>query len=279
METPINVLQYTDFRKFISDFLSASKSNELKISLRGLAEKSGIDACNLVKALKSERNLAPAAAKKLSRGLGLKEKERDYFLCLVAYCQARTHEEKKKHFEAMMSFTESSIRILHADEYEFYDKWYYTAVREALSFYQCDGTNCEALGKIIKPKISADEVKSSLNLLERLKFINKNEKGFYQRTEPVLSSGYDARSVALNNHIINSMDLARSHIGKSSGQINHSAVAFSVSEEDFRKIEDEIRQFRRRILDMARQSEKPDRVYQFNMQLFPLSEPYAGEGA
>ena len=55
-------------------------------------------------------------------------------------------------------------------------------------------------------------------------------------------------------------------------------TGITVSGDTFKKIEEETRSFRKRILTMAQNSENPDRTYHFNIQVFPTSK-WKGNGA
>jgi len=272
-----SVFEYTDYRKFLKDTFDAMKAATPKVSYRSIAAQAGINAGNLVKILKGERNLTLAAALKLYEVCSFCKKEKEYFQNMLLFCQAKNHAEKKRHFEHMMSFKESKVRVVEADQYEFYDKWYYTAVREALAFFPFNGENAGALGRLIIPVVSAEEVKKAIELLVSLRLIEKDANGCYKRREALLSSGIGAQSIALNNYIISSMSLAQQAIGRGEGVMNLSSVTLTMSTEDFIKVEEEIRALRRTIMDMASRSRAPNRVWQVNLQIFPLTKEYVGE--
>jgi uncharacterized protein (TIGR02147 family) len=268
----VNVFEYTDYRKYLKDFYEDKKKENPHYSYRLITSKGGINAGNFVKILKGERNLTLEAALKISRAYKLNKKETDYFQNMVLFCQGKNHEEKKRHFEKMMSFRESSVRVLNADQYEFYTKWYYTAVREILAFFPYNGDNAAELGKMILPSISEEEVKTAIDLLLKLNLAEKNEQGLYKRKDSTISTGNDAKSVVLNNFIINTMKLAEKAIDLAPGELNLSSVSLTVSTEDYLKIQEETRAFRRRILEIAQASMNPNRVYQLNIQVFPLTK-------
>lgn len=271
-----SVFAYTDYRKFLKDTFDEMKASAARTSYRAIAAQAGINAGNLVKILKGERNLTLASALKLYDVCKMCKKEKEYFQNMLLFCQAKNHVEKKRYFENMLSFKQSKARIVDADQYEFYDKWYYTAVRETLAFYPFNGENSAALGKLITPTVSEEEVTKAIDLLLSLGLIDKDEAGFYKRKDALLSSGTSARSVELNNYIIGSMALAQQAIGRGDGPMNLSSVAITMTEEDFKKVEEEIRSFRRTIMDLAARSQAPNRVWQVSIQAFPLTKEYVG---
>jgi uncharacterized protein (TIGR02147 family) len=170
------------------------------------------------------------------------------------------------------------VRLLQSDQYEFYDKWYYTAVREVLSIHRFRG-DYRALAKAVLPNITPQEAENAIALLERLGLIVK-QKGVYHLTGSAISTGYDVQSLALNNFVVSSLALAREALDTIPGRDrNLSWTTFAVSQAVFRQIEDELRGFRRRIQELAATDPKPERAYQVNFQLFPISPaPEAAAG-
>jgi uncharacterized protein (TIGR02147 family) len=272
----ISIFNYTDFRKYLTDYYADKKKEHSRFSYRLLATQGGINPGNFAKMLKGERNLSLGAAIKLARALKLNRRERDYFQAMVLFCQAEIHEEKRRCFEDLMAFKESAVRILDANQYRFYDKWYYTAVREALAFFPLTDSNAGMLGKCIIPSISEKQVAQAIALLLDLKLAEKTDQGTYRRTDALISTGNDIRSLTLNNFVIDTMHLAEQAISKGIQDTNLSSVTFSVANRDFEAVQEEVRKCRRRIMEIAKESNAPDRVYQFNVQLFPLTQRYGG---
>jgi uncharacterized protein (TIGR02147 family) len=274
----LNIFEYTDFRKYLIDYYEYQKKEGSRFSYRLLSTQTGMNPGNFTKMLKGERNLPVQAAIQISYALNHNKKEKLYFQAMVLFCQAKSHEDKRRHFEELMTFKESSVRVLDASHYMFYDKWYYTAVRESLAFFPLYDDNFGKLGKTIIPPITENQVASAVKLLTELNLIKKDEYGRYNRTDVLLSTGNNIKSLTLNNFILHTMKLAENAINTGQKDTNLSSVSFSISGADFEQIQEEVRLCRRKILEIARNSELPDRVYQFNIQLFPLTERYEGEG-
>ena len=75
------------------------------------------------------------------------------------------------------------------DQFEYFDHWYHAVIRELVTFYPYVGDDA-ALGLMVRPPITASQVKSSIALLERLSMIRKNpETGFYEQMQGLISSG------------------------------------------------------------------------------------------
>ena len=68
------------------------------------------------------------------------------------------------------------------------------------------------------------------------------------------------------------LDLAKGSYQAVPGKFrSHSTLTLSIAEPDFRRIREEITSLRKRILELARNSPAPDRVYQVTFNVFPLS--------
>ncbi len=130
-----NVLEYSDYRKFLGDFYRENKARNPAYSYRYIAQKVGYRSPSFFNHILSGRtNISTAMTGRFAAFLGLKRKEADYFEALVQFNQAGNHDEKKRNLEKMMSFRDSRVRIVEADHYEYFEKWYYLAFRERLHF-------------------------------------------------------------------------------------------------------------------------------------------------
>lgn len=89
---------------------------------------------------------------------------------------------------------------MDATQYAYYEKWFYSVIREVLAFYPFKA-DFRQLARMLEPPISAAEAKKAIKLLADLKLIHKNEDGFNKKTDPVITPGYDTRSLAVNQFI------------------------------------------------------------------------------
>lgn len=270
------VFEYSDYRKFLRDFYEKEKSKDKKFTYRYLAQKVGFkSAGHFTQILKGKANISITLIERFARAFKLRKRESEYFCSMVLFNQAKRHEDKKFYFEKLASFKEAAIKIVDAKQFEFYDKWYYSAIRELLDFFPCDGSNCEQVAKMITPSITPNKVKKSLSLLKELHLIQKDEEGYYRKVDSVISTGYEAQALAISNFAINTMELAKEAIDRfPKKERNLSWMTINVSEEGFEDIQEKLRAFRRSALEIAKKDKKSNRVYQFNFQVYPLSRPY-----
>jgi uncharacterized protein (TIGR02147 family) len=273
LEKNINIFEYSDYRIYLKDFYEFRKQNNPEFTYRYIAGCVGFkSAGHFTQILKGSINLSLSMTASFAEFLKLGKKEAEYFELLVRFNQAKTHAEKKRCFERMLKFQELKISAIAPDQYEYFEKWYYVAVREVLAYYQFKGNFAE-LAKKLKPFISPAEAKQAIDLLLRLGLIVRNDDGIYRKVTPAVSGNPVGKSVAITNQALDTMRLAAEALDRfPREQRNISGVAFSVSRQTYETIQEEVRNFRKKILDLAQADPGPDGVYQFNVQLFPLSE-------
>lgn len=265
------VFAYSDYHLLLSDFYAERKSANAHFSHRFIAAKLGITSGYVTKILQGQRDLSSRLVPNIVELLGLKKKEAEYFEALVAYNHGKTHSDRKRCFEKLLALKPASIRFVSADQYELFDKWYYLAIREIIAVFPVTD-DADALARLVSPPIRPADARKALALLSRLGLIRKDERGHYRPVDPVWSTGNDARSVALNNFHISSLDLAKKAFDRFPREMrNMSTLTLSISKEDYAWIEEEMSQFRRKLLDRAGKTIFPDRVYHFNFSVFPLS--------
>lgn len=269
----MNIFDYTDYRKYLRDYYENRKAVDRSFTVRYIAENVGFKSASFFCQLMSGRsNMSPELANKFSEFIGFNKKESDYFETLVSYNQAKNHPQKKKLFEKLIGFKQSKIRTIDSDLYEFYDKWYYNAIRELLFFYPFSG-NFQDLAKILNPSISPAEAQKAVALLDQWGLIKKEASGRYVRSDnQSITTGMEAQSFYINNYQHAVLDLAKEALDRfPRDERSLSTLTISLSPGGYNKIESEIHLFRRRMLIIAEEDSRENRVYQMNIQLFPMT--------
>jgi uncharacterized protein (TIGR02147 family) len=266
-----NIYEYTSYREYL-------KAEHSRFSYRFIAARVGFkSAGHFTQIIKGQANLSPHMVSRFIEFLKLKKRQAEYFEILVNFDQARTQAEKTRYYERILTFKGSAPSVLTPDQYEFYRKWYYAVVRDVLAFYTFKGDYRE-LSRILNPPISTEEARKAIELLERLNLIRKNRHKAYERADRVITTGSQGYNLALSQYAVNMMDMAKQAIDRfPSNERTISWTGITVSRETFLKIQEETRNFRKRILTMAQNSENPDRTYHFNIQVFPTSKRYENE--
>jgi len=260
-----------DYREFLRQRYQTFKRKSPAFSYRYIAGKVGMDAGSLNGILKGKRKLDPALAGKVAQVFGLNIYEKGYFEALVLYCQAKNHSERTILLEKLLRLRGIQIKKLEGRQFEFYRKWYYSALRELLSCHPgpCDAS---ALGKLLRPPISAQETREALRLLLDLGLIEAKGDGTYQASESLITSGEGARAAAMNDFHLAMAGLAAQAIHDiDPGERDFSALTLNCSPEALQDVKGILSQARREILQRVEKDVRSEIVLQINFQAFPLS--------
>jgi uncharacterized protein (TIGR02147 family) len=268
----VDLYAYTDYRKYLRDYYEAKRAVHKEFTHRYIAQALGFKSTGtFAQILQGKTNIAPATLARFIAFLGLKKDEGAYLELLVLFNQAKGHAEKKRHFESIIAFPKSNLKQVDATQYAFYEKWYYSVIRELLAFHPFVDDYRE-LARLLEPPIATSEAQKAIKLLEELKLIRRNGNGVYEKSDPIITSGYDTRSLAVNQFIIETLDLAKVALDKLPREERSlSALTLSLPEDGYALIEEKVKAFRRELLELARNCPDPKRVIQVNFQIFPVT--------
>jgi uncharacterized protein (TIGR02147 family) len=272
-----SVSEYLDYRDFLKDFYEEKKSKHSFFSYRLFGAKIGIDSSYLAKVLIKNRNISNAAIDKIAVFCGLKDREADYFETLVHFVKAKSLKESKLLFEKLLSLKNTSSKALLENQYSFYQKWYHSAIRSLLEFYDFKG-DYKALAQQLSPPISAKEAKESIRLLEKLKLVGKDADGRYRMTDVAITTGPQWSSLAIAAFQEETIRLSLGSLTRHPKKHRDiSTITMNINEDNFEEIREKISEFRNSIINYVHEQESPDRVVQLNIQIFPLNKIRDGE--
>lgn len=265
------IYNYTDFRRFLYEYIRAIKAGDGSRTHRLIAAEIGIkSAGHLTLILQGKANISRDLEEKIATWCRFKKRERAYFHAMVAFNQATSHAVKRRSFEKLIAFPKSCVNRVGAHQYKYYDKWYHSVIRALLEFVPVDDDGGR-LGRLLVPSIRPHQARCSLELLCELGMARKDEHGFYRPVQQSIDTGSEVPSVAVNAFILEMLDKARRAMDRfERSERNFSWITVGVSDEGYRRIVEEMRAFRLRVAEIVKES-RAERVYQINMQAFPVT--------
>lgn len=273
MPTTTNIYAYHDYRLFLKDYLEEMKTSKPAVSHRFLLGRMGITSTGfLANILSGKRKLPHQYVSKLADALGLGRKMGRYFETLVLFTQARKQSDKARLFQELVTQKPADLKVLEGRELRLFSTWYYVALRELVFFFPLRD-QYETLAKKLLPSIRPNEAKTAIEDLLDLGLLERDKRGFLRQKQAALTSGDEVRSLHAADYQRATMDLAKEAIDRiPPGERDISTLTMTLSKASFKSAVEEIRQLRKRLLKMAVDDSQPDRVYQLNLQFFPISK-------
>ena len=273
-----NLYQYSDYRQFLKDAYETNKARQGSFSYRYLSLKGGVNSSAFFKyVIEGKRNLSKGTLLKACLAFGLKDKEAEYFENLVFFNQAKTIKEKNLYFDRLTKLRGLfDVKRVEESQFAYYSQWYHSAIRELLAMVKPAG-DYKALAQALLPPITPKQAQESVELLHRLGLIRKDAQGRWKQVDPVLTTGNQIASQVVINFQLMMLERAREAFDRCSpAERLMSSTTLAVSEAGVDLFKKKIRQFRAELLELARVEEKPERVYQLNVNFFPTSRSARG---
>lgn len=270
------VFEYLDYRVFLKDYYQQKKAANPAFSLRVFSDKIGFKAKDFIsRVMNGEKNLSNQSIPKVASGLRLGKHETEFFIGLVKFNQAGTMDERNSAFAEMQAalkvvrFTEKQHLLGHC-QYMVYSHWRHLTIRSLIGMFGFDG-DYEALAKQVHPKVTADEAKQSVKLLEECDLIKKDENGKYVLTESAITTGDRTSKLALRGFHQHCLKLAAEAIDRDIPSNRHiSGLTLGISQEGYDRIVERINAFRKEIALIAEEDACADKVYQMQFALFQV---------
>ncbi|OGJ88315.1 MAG: hypothetical protein A2268_05395 [Candidatus Raymondbacteria bacterium RifOxyA12_full_50_37] len=264
---------YSDYRAFLKDLFAEKKRLNPSFSYRVFNRLAGIRSPSLfMEVVKGKRNLSRKALSAFARAFGLKPAETRFFTLLVKFTQAKDLSEKQAYLEQMRGLTPNVDRkIVPASHYDYYSCWYNPIIRELACTLDWKGDYL-TLAKAVHPPITKGQAHQSMDILVRLGFLAKQKNGSYIQTNPSITTGPEVVSLGVRKMNTEFAKLGVQAIDRFLPlERDVSSMTLGISEKGFGLLKREIQEFKRRVAFIVDDDKESDRVFNMNIQLFPVS--------
>jgi uncharacterized protein (TIGR02147 family) len=272
-----SIFAYSDYRAFMRDSFAEKKASS-RFSWREFAKRAGYASPVFLKLVAEEKSsLSEEGIERVGLALGLTDNEQAFFRLLVPFTHEKTNAKKQKLFNEMRKIaTACKNSVLEANQYDYYKEWYHSVIRELAQNVSSESE----ISNLLVPKIPLPQVKASLALLVKLGMLEKDSNGKYRQTDKHLTTGENISSMAVRKHHENMGKLAVEALETAEKDCRDvSGITMGLSKSGFDALKAELASFRRRIKEIATESENGEEaVYRINLQLFPLSKAHKTRG-
>ena len=276
--------EYTDFRLYLKDVYLFRRKHEgtglRPYSYSTFSAAADIKSPNYMKLIiEGRRNLSEDMIGRFARALRLQKLEQDDFRALVRYGQASEPHERNQFLKELADLR--ARRALDAGEIT-EENWQKVPgwigwVLYAMSEQSNVKFEPQTLAKLFRAIANPDDIKASLKKLIDSGELSRNlETGDVSKGRDLIESPQD-----LPVPLIRKLQAELIYLGieslfrDSPKEREFGAMTLSMTEEEFNQVRFELRQLRKRLqrdILGKRTTTKGDRVYQMNIQLFPLTD-------
>jgi uncharacterized protein (TIGR02147 family) len=266
------VLHFTNYKEFLRAWAEEKKKISTSFSHRNFARKAGISSPNYFqRVISTDLKLTETMVEKFVTGLGLTDKEAEYFRTLVKFNQCEESNLKIQHLRTLENLSKRS-EIREIQSRNLLKDWYYPVIWELAS---CKGfdltpvTVVSALGQSITKR----EAKEAIEFLESSGYLTRigNSDQFAQPPVQIKSP----------DEILNPY-LQMMH--KKFAELSASRISFPIEEREFQGLtialspeklvlaKQMIKKMTGELLHLLAQDSEADRVYRIQLQIFPVTQ-------
>jgi uncharacterized protein (TIGR02147 family) len=270
-----SVFDYTSFRKWMKEYIEARREIDASFSYRAAARKFGFASPNyLQQVIDGKRNLSEKSISQIAGACKIGKKASHYFSLLVRFAQTEDFTDKNRLFsEIIRSRTQSSVIKIIADQWEYYNEWYHCVVRELVAGLAMDSMDYAAIARRVYPAILPKQVKKSIEMLFKRGFIRANDSGILEQSSPLIATDRETQSILIRNFHRKMLGIARDSLATVPPEKREiSSITMKISRNGFDRVKRRIQDFKEELMQIIKDDENTDRVYQANFTLFPLSK-------
>jgi len=262
---------YLDYREYLKDLFEAAREERPWFSLRYVGGRLDLDAGNLLKVLQKERYLPERCLEPLVAELGYTKQEAEHFRLLMEFAKAKSGARTQEIFEQILDLKYVRPTRVNASQYAFYKDWKPTAILALLHLDSINGSEAEIVNRL-SPRATSVEVHNCIQLLEILKLIRKGKGNRWIPNESLLTTGDGWKDIAIREFQRQTLQLATRALDHVKPELRDiSTLTITLGKNDLARIRELAKEFRRSVLKIASEAQNADRVYQLNIQTFPLS--------
>jgi uncharacterized protein (TIGR02147 family) len=274
-----DIYAYTNYRRFVRDYYDARKAADKRFSLARFAELAGFRTKTfLLKVMMGEKAVAKKSIGNVAAAMTLGKRESQFFEAMVGFNDAKSAKQRQAWLEKLQSFKYTSLSVrLKANQFAYFSKWYHVVIRELVTLIDFKD-NYGILARAVVPAITPSQAKRAVRLLVKLGLIEK-ANGRYRQTEKHLTTGDEVSSAGIEQFQRATMKLGAESIDRISSDMRDiSTLTMGLSRKGFERMRDDIRSYRKKLIEMANQDSDTDSVYQMNIQFFPVSKAPTNRG-
>lgn len=270
MSQIVNIFEFTKFRKYLAEYQEKRQELEPAFSRTEFCNQLGLPKTrSYFNDVVQGKAVTKGMLARFIKVLGLKGKEAKYFDAMVRFDQLKNEVAREKALDEMMSLNPNPQIIVDQDGYDLFSNWYNVVIYNLLEVLDVNNDYSELASKIF-PSVSEKKIEHSMFLLQKMKLVHQDDRGFWKATRESLTTVQQCKDKMVMQYQKQCMELGRLALesaGKESRDMT--TMSFSVSNRGRRMIDSEVERFKNRVRRIVTaDKEKPTEVEHLNLHVF-----------
>lgn len=272
--SPPDLFATLDYRAWLAAWFSWKKATHPGYSHRLFARRAGQKSPSLLKAvIDGKRNLTVATCEAFSRAVGHSDGEAAFFAALVKLDQADTDTERNEAW-ATISATKRfrDARRIEGEAFRFFSHWWCVAVFELVK-HPDFRPDPRWIARTLRPRITDSEARQALRTLRELGLVEDTPDGGMVQAQASIVTPNEVQGLAVSNYHREMCARASEAVAGFDASERHMlSVTVTVPPDLLPELKRELNAMQARLLDLCDSTaDRPGRVCQVNLQLFPLA--------
>jgi uncharacterized protein (TIGR02147 family) len=283
IEAPV-ISHYMDFRKYLQDYYlyrrELTKNDLRPYNYAVFSASADIKSPNYLKMIiEGKRNLSEDMVGKFAKAMGFNKDQATEFRVLVNFGQATDPADRNFHLKELTGLrVENQLKSGEIDRkaWEKVPNWI-AWILYAMIDQRGVAFQVEELRGLLRGKASANEIQEALqNLISAGQVIRDEETGALKKAHSLIDSPEDIPVSLVRKLQAQLMYLGLESLYQdSAAEREFGSLTLALTKEEFEQIKFQLRKMRKELNkdnSIKRMSSPGERVYQLNLQLFPVTE-------
>jgi len=270
---------YTNYKSYLRAHVDHKKANSSHWSLGAWARVMNLKSKSLLTMiLNNGRNPGPELMEKMAKYFKFNPKEKEYFFSLVLLEKSKTDAQVQALLaEKIKRLNPQKSHTLISDEiFQSIAKWQCYTIREMVllpAFVE----DHELIASQLQYKMTPQEIKRTINTLLTVGLLSRDESGKLVQTTANFTTQDEVASEALKLFHLQNIENASQAVRKFDVKERYlSGITITMKEENLDRFKAAIMKFEEEVIELFEETKEGDTVFQFNLQLFPMTKTIQG---
>lgn len=275
----LSVFDYLVFKDYLKDLYQILKTEHKSYSYRKFSEDLGLSNSNVIWLyITNKRQMTPKTGEKIFNQLQFKREVKTYAELLVRLETIVLHEKREQIYKELFNLKTKATQNESKEKLEFYSEWYFPVVREMIAILPT--ADARILAEKCLFKLFPKQVEHSIKVLNNLGLIKYDEKtASYYVTQNQIGLDYQTSKIAAARFHQKVCELASEAVVQAPEELCElNTLTLRLAEHNLPKIRQLIIECCQKIFQLEEAESDPERVFQLNVQFFPVTKKFDKEG-